>query len=78
MPSDFDQLVHQHGARIRRIGLQYAASRERDRQAAVVAQSVRPAVAQAATSMADVLASFLAILGDVDAAILMMYLIQSL
>jgi hypothetical protein len=26
MPSDFDQLVRQHGARIRRIALRYAAS----------------------------------------------------
>jgi RNA polymerase sigma-70 factor, ECF subfamily len=120
MPSDFDHLVHQHGARIRRIALRYAASgavddlvqdillrlwrsyprfrsdakietwiyrvalnaamtyvkhriREREGLAAAVARSV-PAAAQAATSMADVLAGFLAMLGDVDAAILMMYL----
>jgi RNA polymerase sigma-70 factor, ECF subfamily len=120
MPSDFEQLVHQHGARIRRIALRYAASgavddlvqdillrlwrsyprfrsdakletwiyrvalnaamtyvkhtiREREGRAAVAARSV-PAAAQAATSMADVLAGFLAMLGDVDAAILMMYL----
>ena len=121
MPSDFDQLVHQHVARIRRIALRYAATaavddlvqdilvrlwrsyprfrsdakietwiykvalnaamtyvkhaiREREGLAAVVARSAGAAAAQAATSMADVLTSFLAMLGDVDAAILMMYL----
>ena len=120
MPSDFEQLVHQHGARIRRIALRYAAGgavddlvqdillrlwrsyprfrsdakietwiyrvalnaamtyvkhaiREREGLAAVAARSA-PAAAQAATSMADVLAGFLAMLGEVDAAILMMYL----
>jgi RNA polymerase sigma-70 factor (ECF subfamily) len=121
MPSDFDQLVRQHGARIRRIAVRYAASgavddlvqdilvrlwrsypnyradarietwiyrvalnasmtyvkesiRERERQAALIAQSPSPGAVQAGTSMGDVLASFLATLGDIDASILMMYL----
>jgi RNA polymerase sigma-70 factor (ECF subfamily) len=121
MPSDFDQLVRQHGARIRRIALRYAASgavddlvqdilmrlwrsypsyrsdarietwiyrvalnacmtyvkesiRERERQAVIVAQSPPPGAAHADTSMGDVLESFLAMLGAIDASILMMYL----
>lgn len=121
MPSDFDKLVREQGARIRRIAAQYAARgavddlvqdilvrlwrsypnyradarietwiyrvalnaamthvkgsiRERERQAAIVAQSPAPGAAQPGTSMADVLASFLATLGDIDASILIMYL----
>ena len=121
MPPDFEQLVRQHGARIRRIASRYAASgavddlvqdilmrlwrsypsfrseskvetwiyrvalnasmtyvkgsiREREMQSAIAAQSPSPGAAQAATSMADILASFLARLGDIDASILMMYL----
>ena len=121
MPPDFEQLVRQHGARIRRIASRYAASgavddlvqdilmrlwrsypsfrsdakvetwiyrvalnasmtyvkgsiREREMQSAIAAQSPSPGTAQAATSMADILASFLARLGDIDASILMMYL----
>jgi RNA polymerase sigma-70 factor (ECF subfamily) len=120
MPTDFDHLVHQHGARIRRIALRYAAGgavddlvqdilvrlwrsypsfrsdakvetwiyrvalnasmtyvkhsiQERARQAALAAQPPS-AAAPANTSMSDILASFLAQLGDIDASILMMYL----
>jgi RNA polymerase sigma-70 factor (ECF subfamily) len=48
--------------------------RERERQAAIIAQSPSPCAAHAGTSVGDVLESFLAMLGDVDASILMMYL----
>lgn len=121
MPPDFEQLIRQHGARIRRIASRYAASdavddlvqdilmrlwrsypsfrsdakvetwiyrvalnasmtyvkdsiKEREMQSAIVARSPSHGTAQAATSMADILASFLALLGDIDASILMMYL----
>ena len=121
MPSDFEQLVRQQGARIRRIALRYAARgavddlvqdilmrlwrsypsyrsearietwiyrvalnacmtyvkesiRQREGQAAFIAQSPSSCAAHADTSMGDVLASFLAMLGDIDASILMMYL----
>ena len=121
MRSEFDQLIRQQGARIRRIALRYAASgavddlvqdilmrlwrsyptyrsearietwiyrvalnasmtyvkqsiRERERQAAIIARSPSPCAAHAGTSMGDVLESFLAMLGDIDASILMMYL----
>ena len=48
--------------------------KERERQSAIAARSPSPGTAQAATNMADILASFLALLGDIDASILMMYL----
>lgn len=121
MPSDFENLVRQHSARIRRIARRYAASsavddlvqdilvrlwrsypsfrskarvetwiyrvalnaamtyvkdsiRERETRAAMIAQSLTPATAPETTSMGEVLESFLAQLGDIDASILMMYL----
>jgi len=121
MPSAFDELIRQHGSRIRRIALRYASRdavddlvqdisvrlwrsypsfrsdskietwiyqvalnaamtyvktslRERQGQAALAAHSSRPEATQAVSSMADILESFLEILGDIDAAILMMYL----
>jgi RNA polymerase sigma-70 factor (ECF subfamily) len=121
MPPDFEQLVRQHDARIRRIARRYAASdavedlvqdilvrlwrsyprfrsearvetwiyrvalnasmtyvkdsiREREKHSALAAQAPSPGTATAATSMDDVLTSFLSLLGDVDASILMMYL----
>jgi RNA polymerase sigma-70 factor (ECF subfamily) len=121
MPSDFEELIRQQGARIRRIARRYASSsavddlvqdilvrlwrsypsfrsdakietwiyrvalnaamtyvktsiREREGQAALAAQSPSLAAIQAGSGMADVLESFLGMLGDIDAAILMMYL----
>jgi len=121
MPQDFEQLVHQHGARIRRIAFRYAASgavddlvqdilvrlwrsypsfrsdarvetwiyrvalnasmtylkdsiRERAKRSAFAAQPPQPAAAQTNMNMGDILASFLGLLGDIDASILMMYL----
>jgi RNA polymerase sigma-70 factor, ECF subfamily len=121
MPSAFDELIGQHGPRIRRIALRYASRgavddlvqdilvrlwrsypsfrsdskietwiyrvalnaamtyvktsiREREGQAALAAQSSRAEAARAGPGMADVLESFLQMLGDIDAAILMMYL----
>lgn len=121
MPSEFEHLIRQHGARIRRIARQYAASdavddlvqdilvrlwrsypsfrleakidtwiyrvalnasmtyvktsiRERDRQAAMVARAPALTTDSATIGMGHVLASFMALLGDVDASILMMYL----
>ena len=121
MPSEFDELIRQHGSRIRRIALRYASIgavddlmqdilvrlwrsypsfrsdakietwiyrvalnaamtyvktsiRERQGRAALAAQSSRPAAARAGPGMADVLESFLQMLGDIDAATLMMYL----
>lgn len=121
MPPDFEQLVRQHGARIRRIASRYAASgavddlvqdilvrlwrsypsfrsgakietwiyrvalnasmthvrdsiRDRKKQMAMVAQASSPAAVSATTNMGNVLVSFLALLGDIDASILMMYL----
>jgi RNA polymerase sigma-70 factor (ECF subfamily) len=47
---------------------------ERRGHAALVAQSPSLTSVQAGSSMADVLESFLGMLGDIDAAILMMYL----
>ena len=121
MPSDFEQLIRQHGARIRRVACRYAASgavddlvqdilvrlwrsypsyrsearvetwiyrvalnaamthvkeavRERENQSTIAARLPPLATAHATTGMADVLESFLARLGDIDASILMMYL----
>jgi len=121
MPPDFEQLVRQHGPRIRRIARRYAADgavddlvqdilvrlwrsypsfrsdakvetwiyrvalnasmthvkdsmRERAKESAMAAWPPPLATAPAVTSMADVLESFLARLGDIDASILMMYL----
>lgn len=121
MPPDFEQLIRQHGARIRRIARRYAASsavddlmqdilvrlwrsypgfrsdakvetwiyrvalnasmthvrdsiRAQTAQSAVAAAVLPLATAPAASSMADILESFLARLGDIDASILMMYL----
>jgi RNA polymerase sigma-70 factor (ECF subfamily) len=121
MPPDFEQLVRQHGPRIRRIARRYAAGdaaddlvqdilvrlwrsfpsfrseakvetwiyrvalnasmthvkdsmRERAKEAAIAACAPPLATAPAVTSVADVLESFLARLGDIDATILMMYL----
>lgn len=121
-PPDFEHLIRQHGARIRRIARRYAAAdavedlvqdilvrlwrsyprfrgearvetwiyrvalnasmthvrdsiRERTQQAAFAA-GTSPSVAAppADASMAEILESFLAQLGDIDASILMMYL----
>jgi len=121
MLPDFEELVRQHGARIRRIARRYAAAgqvddllqeilvrlwrsypsfrgearietwiyrvalntamtyvrhsiRERETQAAIGARSASEPTIHATTSMGDVLASFLAALGDVEASMLMMYL----
>lgn len=128
MPPDFEQLIRQHGARIRRIARRYATAdavddlvqdilvrlwrsypsfradakvetwvyrvalnaamthvkdsiKEREKRSTLAAQSTLttqlppPGTTHAAAgSMADVLASFLARLGDVDASVLMMYL----
>jgi len=122
MPPDFEQLIRQHGARIRRVARRYAAPdavedlvqdilvrlwrsyprfrgeskaetwiyrvalnasmthvrdsiRERAQQSAL-ATGISPSAAAppAGTSMADILESFLAQIGDIDASILMMYL----
>lgn len=121
MSTDFEQLVIQHGARIRRIACRYAARgaaddlvqdiwmrlwrsfpgfraearvetwiyrvalnaamthlkgsiRERATHAAVAARTQPVPAVHENTSMEDILASFLAQLGEVDASILMMYL----
>jgi RNA polymerase sigma-70 factor (ECF subfamily) len=121
MLPDFEELVRQHGPRIRRIARRYAASgaiddlvqdilvrlwrsypsfrsdakietwiyrvalnaamthvkhsmRAREVQTAITIQPQPIPTAHAVTSMADVLASFMATLGDVDASVLMMYL----
>jgi RNA polymerase sigma-70 factor (ECF subfamily) len=121
MPPEFDELIRQHGPRIRRIALRYASSgavddlvqnilvrlwrsypsfraeakvetwiyrvalnaaithvrssiKEREGQATLAARSPGPAVVHAGSSMTDVLEGFLRMLGNIDAAILMMYL----
>jgi RNA polymerase sigma-70 factor (ECF subfamily) len=121
MPPDFEELVRQHGARIRRIARRYAAAgqvddllqdilvrlwrsypsfrsdakietwiyrvalnaamtyvkhaiKERQTQAAIGARCASVPTTQGTAGMGDVLASFLAALGDIDASILMMYL----
>lgn len=48
--------------------------RDREIQAAIDARSESVPTTEATTSMGDILASFLAALGDIDASILMMYL----
>jgi RNA polymerase sigma-70 factor (ECF subfamily) len=48
--------------------------RDREIQAAIDARSESVPATQETTSMGDILASFLAVLGDIDASILMMYL----
>lgn len=48
--------------------------REREGQAVLAAHSPSRGAVQAGSGMADVLESFLGMLGDIDAAVLMMYL----
>src|ERR1700743_2732599 len=121
MPSEFEELIRKHGARIRRMATRYAASgavddlvqdilvrlwrsyrgfrsdskvetwiyrvalnaamtyvktsiRDRKGQEAVAAYSTAPLAVHAGSSMTDVLENFLGMLGEIDAAILMMYL----